>query len=201
MADVSWEIKCREEDLAQRRLENERRAIDDARRLVDEKASQLRAISDHSALLAGFAMVVMVEVSIPEDIPFYLLLSFAISSSLVVVSMLTSMLNATLLLVAILRYDCVERQVSFREFWHVRCESDFQLSLRAFTFGVPVFMATLAQIGWMLFWEVEDERAIFASASVTLLGILSVAFWFAHTSRKWTGFLMDGNAVLYNAQV
>jgi len=34
MADMTWEIKCREEDMKQRVLENERRAIDDARRCV-----------------------------------------------------------------------------------------------------------------------------------------------------------------------
>ena len=39
MADMAWEVKCREEDMKQRTLENTRHAIDDARRAVDEKAS------------------------------------------------------------------------------------------------------------------------------------------------------------------
>jgi len=55
-ADVIWQVKCREEDMAQRvpplgnllgshtaqAVDNERRCIDDARRNVDEKAEQLK---------------------------------------------------------------------------------------------------------------------------------------------------------------
>ena len=36
--------------MKQRALENERRAIDDARRSVDEKAQQLKALANLSAL-------------------------------------------------------------------------------------------------------------------------------------------------------
>ena len=69
VADVSWQMKCREEDLKQRALENERRAIDDARRSVDEKAEQLKALGSQSALIAGFSFVGIVEASIPEGLP------------------------------------------------------------------------------------------------------------------------------------
>lgn len=57
VADVAWESNCRDEDLKYRALENERREVDDARRAVNEKAEQLKAISGLSALVAGFAMV------------------------------------------------------------------------------------------------------------------------------------------------
>lgn len=57
VADVAWEINCREEDLKHRAVENERRYVDDARRAVNEKAEQLKAVSGLSALVAGFAMV------------------------------------------------------------------------------------------------------------------------------------------------
>lgn len=57
VADTAWEINCREEDLKYRAVENERREVDDARRAVNEKAEQLKAISGLSALVAGFAMV------------------------------------------------------------------------------------------------------------------------------------------------
>eukprot|EP00586_Coscinodiscus_wailesii_P012501 CAMPEP_0172512604 /NCGR_PEP_ID=MMETSP1066-20121228/245889_1 /TAXON_ID=671091 /ORGANISM="Coscinodiscus wailesii, Strain CCMP2513" /LENGTH=161 /DNA_ID=CAMNT_0013292499 /DNA_START=81 /DNA_END=563 /DNA_ORIENTATION=- len=148
MADMTWEVKCREEDMKQRKLENERRAIDDARRSVDERAQQLKALSNQSALIAGFSMVVLVEIQIPSDLNPALLTIFGCTAALVVVFMLTALLNCTLMLVAILRYDCVTREVSFKEFWRKRCESDFILSLRAFSFGVPLFISLLAQIGW-----------------------------------------------------
>ena len=60
VADMAWEVKCREEDMKQRAYENERRKMQDVRRAVDEKGQQLKAVSNLSALIAGFAMVVMV---------------------------------------------------------------------------------------------------------------------------------------------
>ena len=57
MADMAWEARCREEDMKQRALENERYAIEDARRSVDEKAQQLQVLANQSALFAGFSMV------------------------------------------------------------------------------------------------------------------------------------------------
>ena len=59
-ADIAWSVKCRQEDMRQRAINNERRLIDDARRSVDVHAEQLKAVSHLSALIAGFAMVVMV---------------------------------------------------------------------------------------------------------------------------------------------
>lgn len=132
--------------MKQRALENERRAIDDARRLVceilslipfrspshppspppprsvDEKAQQLKAISHLSALIAGFAMVVIVEIQIDDDLNPVLLCIFGFTTATVVGCMLVSMLNCTMMLVAILRYNCVLREVPFQDFWKMRCE-------------------------------------------------------------------------------
>lgn len=63
VADMAWEVRCREEDMRQRALDNTRRLIDDARRAVDEKTEQLKAVSSLSALIAGFGMVVLVEMA------------------------------------------------------------------------------------------------------------------------------------------
>ena len=41
---------------------------DNMRRAVSEKAEQLKAVGSLSALIAGFAMVVQTEVSIPNDV-------------------------------------------------------------------------------------------------------------------------------------
>ena len=43
-----------------------------ARSQVDEKTSQLTAVSQLSALIAGFSMVVLVELSVPEGTPDWL---------------------------------------------------------------------------------------------------------------------------------
>lgn len=105
MADMAWEVKCREEDMKQRALENRRHAIDDARRAVDEKASQLKVLANQSALIAGFSMVAFVEISISSEVNGVLLTLFGATVASVIALMLVSTLNATYMLVAILRYD------------------------------------------------------------------------------------------------
>ena len=79
--------------MLQRALENERRAIDDARRSVDEKAQQLKGLSHLSALLGGFAMVVLVEIQIADNINPVLLAVFGMTTAMVVGCMLIAMLS------------------------------------------------------------------------------------------------------------
>ncbi|GMI49110.1 hypothetical protein TrCOL_g7438 [Triparma columacea] len=197
VADMAWEVKCREEDMKQRALENERRAIDDARRSVDEKAQQLKAISHLSALIAGFAMVVIVEVQIDPSLSPVLLTIFGLTVSIVVGTMLIAMLNCTLMLVAILRYNTVLREVPFGDFWRMRCEEDFKYALRCFNAGVPMFMATLGELGWVTY-NSHPNRDVAASIVTCVAGI-TLLLWWSHTERKWTDFLLGGsNAKLYD---
>ena len=91
--------------------------VDASRRSVDEKAEQLKVLANQSALFAGFSMVVLVESNIPSDINGILLTVFGACTASVIALMLISSLNATYILVAILRYDCVNRDVPFDDFW------------------------------------------------------------------------------------
>ena len=87
---MSLEVQWRAEDLAHRKIEEDRRRIDDRRRAVGEKAEQLKvsyphlllnidrscalqAIGSISALVAGFAMVVLTNVYFPKDLESVLL--------------------------------------------------------------------------------------------------------------------------------
>jgi len=198
MADMAWEQKCREEDMKQRALENERHAIDDARRSVDEKAEQLKVLANQSALFAGFSMVVLVESNIPSDINGILLTVFGACTASVIALMLISSLNATYILVAILRYDCVNRDVPFNDFWRKRCESDWKLALKAFSYGVPLFMIVVALVAWLSFWDIGyKSNWFYISASVVTAIVLAVTiFWFGSTERKWGGFLRSDARVL-----
>ena len=46
-ADIAWQVKCRQEDMQQRAIDNERRSIDDARRsLVEQKEMWLGLVKD-----------------------------------------------------------------------------------------------------------------------------------------------------------
>jgi len=194
MADMAWEVKCREEDMKQRALENERHAIDDARRAVDEKAEQLKVLANQSALFAGFSMVVLVESTIASGINLALLTVFGGVTASVIALMLISSLNSTYMLVAILRYDCVNRDVPFDEFWRKRCDPDWKLALRAFSYGVPLFMVVVALVPWVTFWDIERYGYVLASGVVTSIAFLVVIFWFISTERKWTGFLLTTEA-------
>jgi len=192
MADMAWEVKCREEDMKQRALENERHAIDDARRSVDEKAQQLKVLANQSALIAGFSMVVLVESQIPENINSVVLTFFGLIVAITIALMLVSTLNSTYILVAILRYDCVERSVPFDVFWRRRCETDWKVALRAFSVGVPSFMIVVALVAWVSFW---NHQSLYYSASVvTAISLMLTIYWFANTHRKWGDFLLMSEA-------
>ena len=192
MADMAWEVKCREEDMKQRALENERHAIDDARRSVDEKAQQLKVLANQSALIAGFSMVALVESNIPPDLDGVLLALFGGITACVVALMLMSTLNATYMLVAILRYDCVKREVPFDEFWRKRCEPDWKFALRTFSYGIPLFMVVVALVAWVSFWG--HESLYYSASVVTVIAVAVVAFWFSSTERKWGDFLRMSEA-------
>ena len=189
---MAWEVKCREEDMKQRALENERHAIDDARRSVDEKAQQLQVLANQSALIAGFSMVVLVESSIPDDINGILLALFGGVTASVIGLMLVSTLNATYMLVSILRYDCVAREVPFDVFWRKRCEPDWKLALRAFSYGIPLFMVVVSLVAWVTMW---DHKSKYYSASVvTTISLMVLVYWFGNTKRKWGDFVMKSEA-------
>jgi hypothetical protein len=185
-------VKCREEDMKQRKLENERHAIEDARRSVDEKAQQLKVLANQSALFAGFSMVVLVETTIPTNVNVILLTIFGGTTATVIGLMLVSSLYATYMLVAILRYDCVRRDVPFDDFWRKRCDPDFKLSLRCFSNGVPLFMLVVALVAWMNFWS---SSYVYISASIVTAIALAVAvYWFKSIDRKWMSFLLMSHA-------
>mmetsp|Transcript_25355 Transcript_25355/g.31242 ORF Transcript_25355/g.31242 Transcript_25355/m.31242 type:complete len:207 (+) Transcript_25355:172-792(+) len=200
LADMSWQNKCREEDMTQRALENERRAIDDTRRLVDEKAQQLKSLAHQSALVAGFCMISLVETQIPTDINLVLLIAFSCCSALVVCLMLLSMLNATFILVAILRYDTVKREIPFSKFWRMRCEDDWKFALQCFALGVPLFMIVLALIGWVIFWENENLAGwIAASSCISIIAILTVVYYLFYIERKWKDWLQVHKPLLHKS--
>ena len=188
MADMAWELKCREEDMKQRTLENRRYAIDDARRAVDEKAQQLKVLANQSALIAGFSMVAFVEINISPSVNGLILTLFGVTTASVIALMLVSTLNATYMLVAILRYDCVTREVPFDEFWKKRCEPDWRMALRTFSHGIPLFMVVVALVAWIIFWE--HDCLYYAASIVTGISATLAVIWFSSTERKWGDFLM-----------
>jgi hypothetical protein len=63
-------------------------------RLVDEKVQQLKAISNLSALIGGFAMVSIVELNMTPDHPQLLMFAFGTMAATVIALMMFSMVSA-----------------------------------------------------------------------------------------------------------
>lgn len=201
ITDVAWEMKIREEDMKQRALENERRAIDDTRRAVDEKAQQLKTLAHQSALIAGFSMILIVEIEIPQDLPSAFLIAFGCTTATVVSLMLLSMLNATFMLVAILRYDTVKREMPFSKFWRTHCESDWKFALKSFVQGVPLFCLVLAQIGWVKLWQADMDTSRYAASScISIIALSTIMIFLSHTERKWREWLTMTDTTIYNPE-
>lgn len=88
LADTSRALQWRQEDMEQRARDNAHRRLEVLWRAVDLKVQQLKAISNLSALIAGFSMVVLVEASIPATTHEALIALFGCTTAVVVSMML-----------------------------------------------------------------------------------------------------------------
>ena len=82
--NIEWRIKHREADMAYRGIQTTRRNIDDARRLMDEKAEQLKAVGQLATMMAFFAVSAFCEIRIPEETESIVILIFGLLSAVVV---------------------------------------------------------------------------------------------------------------------
>ena len=99
---------------------------------MDEKLQQLKVLANQLALIPGFSTLAFVEINLTQDTNEVLLTLFGAAAALVIALMLISTLNATYMLVAILRCDCVTWEVLFDQFCMKRCELDWNMVLRMF---------------------------------------------------------------------
>ena len=108
------QVNWRKSDVKQRTLENARcvwnRYVEKNRRDVEEKSEQLKSISNLSALIAGFAVVSLVELNftndfekMPSHVSEWLICAYAASTALVVGLMLNAMVLCTFILSSILK--------------------------------------------------------------------------------------------------
>mmetsp|Transcript_10698 Transcript_10698/g.43280 ORF Transcript_10698/g.43280 Transcript_10698/m.43280 type:complete len:230 (-) Transcript_10698:133-822(-) len=146
-------------------------------------------------------MVVMVEIELPDALNFGLLCLYGATAGSVVGLMLLAMLNCTMLLVAVMKYDCVNRPVPFARFWHARCESDWRFAYRCFSTGVPLFIVVLGEIGWVVFYKYRDKRLRegvnyrdVPASIISSIALACLTLWYVHTKAKWGGFVHDSTA-------
>eukprot|EP00658_Telonema_sp_P-2_P034334 TRINITY_DN25070_c0_g1_i2.p1 TRINITY_DN25070_c0_g1~~TRINITY_DN25070_c0_g1_i2.p1 ORF type:complete len:333 (-),score=81.54 TRINITY_DN25070_c0_g1_i2:275-1273(-) len=153
-------------------------------KLVEEKTQQLKAISNLSALIAGFAMVSLVELTVPDDINSGVLMLFGLATALVVCTMLLTMLTTSMMLVYILNYRQVTDQC-FKTVWGNKCERDWRWSFNCFKFGVPCFMVSLGCISWIKFQTENEWADIAVSTMVTVVVVISLIIWIVYVKTKY----------------
>eukprot|EP00307_Rebecca_sp_RCC1486_P010193 CAMPEP_0119407016 /NCGR_PEP_ID=MMETSP1335-20130426/1104_1 /TAXON_ID=259385 /ORGANISM="Chrysoculter rhomboideus, Strain RCC1486" /LENGTH=178 /DNA_ID=CAMNT_0007431109 /DNA_START=156 /DNA_END=689 /DNA_ORIENTATION=+ len=149
-------------------------------RLVDEKVQQLKAISNLSALIGGFAMVSIVELNIGPDHPQWLMFAFGTMAATVIALMMFSMVLCSLIMVYILNYRTVHLKPFDQIAWNSRCEADWRRAFSAFKSGVPCFLLNLALLAWVQF---QDYVA--AAAAITAIALAAVFVWLWYVKQKW----------------
>ena len=95
------EIIWREQDLEWRENEKKVIALDQKERVVDLKCRAMKSIANLSALVAGFTIVMFVELTVDPAIPHWLVAIYALCSATEVALMATVMVQATLMLTAV----------------------------------------------------------------------------------------------------
>ena len=206
----------RRADMDQRLVENARqlwsRFVEKNRRDVEEKSEQLKTLSNLSALLAGFAVVSLVEMQFEEKEEMaWLVACFGATTALTVGLMVNAMVTSSLMLASILKngktYVAEEEEAefmarcrsfsvhykpgdrppapkrTFQKHWESRCEDSWQRAFGMFTAGVPCFLANLAFASWLKF------DGVATSITITTIMFVSTIVW-ANTQNTWAWYLI-----------
>jgi len=118
--------------------------------------AKLKAIAQTSALLAGFAMVAMVEVALEANIkyPQALLILFACITTLLVIVHLFSLMIATCVL------PNIEAAIAIRK-WNSSPHREFRSQIEiawilSTGFGLVLFLIEVALLIWIKFWTIME---------------------------------------------
>lgn len=176
-------------EMVHRSREARWRRLDELRRSVDERVEQLKALSEISALIAGFAMVTMVEVTIPQDLSTGILISTGVVASGVIGCMLYVMISSIFLLLIcydLIKSDTKNKQVTeynlpqdeylngkklnlFDIMWQ-RYKNQWGLVVQVFVIGCLLFPVLIALTSWIVFWEHDSREA--AGTAVTTISFV-----------------------------
>lgn len=197
LPNMAWKIQTREEDLNYREELHQRRKIEDARRSVDEKMEQLKALAEISMIIAGFTISALCEISVPDSVdPTTLSLFGFFTSSTIAITTISGLIS-TFLLVGVYKYDTLGHQ-RFEDFWAILFENDWKIAFKSFVLGNFFFMLSLIQGSWVLYYE--HEYGSVAAGIVTVICVLCMFFWYIRIYKKWANTLEKGHTKLQGAQ-
>ncbi|PSC68395.1 Calcium release-activated calcium channel [Micractinium conductrix] len=226
-ADLAWrqeelafmqqQAAWRAQDLEQRHLENARtlwmRAVEKNRRDVEERAEQLKAISNLSGLIAGFALAAFMQFDFsPDAATEGVQLAFGVTIALTVALESCSMVLCSLIHASILRIgrgyvssqeeaDFMARarqwvssykpgdrppapRRTFQAHWAYACERQWRVAFLFFTAGIPAFFANMALAAWIKFDYSHKTAA-------AMTAVLAVAFaYFLVAQNRWSWHLV-----------
>ena len=143
--DYYRQTEWRKQDIAWRENEALAIGVEQKERMVDLKCRALKSIANLSALVAGFTIVMFIELSVDETVPDWLVITYAATTSLEVAIMAMVMVQATLLLTCITLISMQHNdKKGFFQFWKNQCERQWKFTLFLFALGSFLFLLTLS---------------------------------------------------------
>lgn len=211
----------RAQDVEQMTLDNARaiwdRCVETNRRDIEERAEQLKSISNLAALVAGFAMISFLQFQFQvTDASQAITMGFGISTALVVALNVNAMMMCALIHASILksgpeyvsdaeeadfmsrcrqfaiRYQRGDRPPAprrhFRAHWNNRCEGEWRRAFYMFSAGIPIFLANMAFAGWIKFSPRLGFQAGTPIIITALMGLGTVYFLLSH--GRWASHIL-----------
>lgn len=176
----------------ERFLRNER--VENEHLVCEARAEQLSAVSEQCTLLCGFTVAAMTNLGVPADISQPLLFVYAVSATIVCVSLLTTAFMCTTLLLAVTRYaghslevnvkqmeiTRVEWDSPFSTWWLKKCEREQMKAYKLMLIGVSLFFFYLAVVAWIQF-----NASVWTGTSVSVLCFAGFLTWQLRVASKW----------------